>query len=633
MHKRLLLLLIGLTSFFVEVCMANCSSSKNPSEVNVFLDFNASWREVNVAKEQACKEGKALKVIPDWEDRVHFSKVAEDYVKAELRLNHCQDDECKKKQERIMEVKSQQMSAFKRPMLDKNLLSREMAALEEQYPHLDIGRLVLSGHDGGGNFDGYSGQLSRQEIYDVFKNYPEKRESIQGLYLLGCNSGTTQELALWNNIFPAAIFINGYEGQGPLNFREKGLNYFKSSLETENEIYEARTKEQIVEQLKSIAHIEESYSGIKVNCFGILNDRGEPLEMNAFGMPVDRGSFIRDDPTAGCHDPIFEKKYESFQKYYNGILEIPEDSGASSPVRGLYNFASSKAHCMQYQDEFKIPKNAVFGLNFFHDFKKNALRASETYKKKMLEDGLFDLDSLYDDYIRFLKDREDDRGLNFKVRGLFNSISGGIKELSLEQVWDMVDKIDDELFKFKSNEDEYKQKLVDALKVTAWNNKSGKVESKTILNLFAEDKENSLPSKEEFKSKYGAIVNRFNRKSREFISYIPDSETESLGSGDMLINSSRAEILDDFHKRKKRALDSYWNNHNRTAHLLSNDEDPFMAVIFQKSSALNNRIMKGIDYYQSGVVDLSCVPFNWHEENAQGSSKIGDGNPCTLPSI
>ncbi len=613
-------------------CWGSCSSVKAPSEVNVFLDLNASWREVKIAEEKACREGKSLRVIPDWDERVEFSKVAEDFAKADQRLESCLDEKCREKEEAKKEKYSQKMATFKRPRLDKELLSKEIAQLATDHPNIDIGRLVISGHDGGGNFDGFNGQVSRLEIYEAFKDFPKKRESIHALYLLGCNSGTTQELSLWNNIFPKSVFISGYEGQAPFNYRKKGLDYFRSSLDQEEEIFNAQTKEQLIEQLHAIDHIKESYSGIKINCFGILNDKGLPLEINAFGIPVDQGSFIREDPAAGCHDPIFEEKFTTFQQYYNGILPIPFDSGPSSPVRGLYNFASSKAHCMQYQEEFAIPKKAAFGLNFFHDFKRNALLASESYKESIADETFLNKDKIYQDYIQFIDKQMSEKDDYAKASRYFNDITPHLNQMSLEELWVIIDKVEADLEGKSAQESSYKQILVDGLKVMVWNSKEESVSKESILKIFNQEVQQK-PSREEFNKKYGELIDRFNSKGRELLNYIPDEKTSMLSRDVMLKDATRAQIMADFHERKIRSMDTYWDNHHRLASSLQQYDDPFMAVLFTKSTEANAKIMQGLDHYQKGVVDFTCVPFNWHERQERGSDKIGNGDPCVLPSI
>ena len=616
-----------------------CDEVKTPSEVNIFLDFNASWKEVKTAQDAACAQGKSLKIIPDWPAREEYSKHAQKLTQTQIIYDNCKIDSCFKEKEQEMLGLQAKMKEIGNISLSEEELKKELTQLKTNYPETDIGRLIISGHDGGGNFSGYNGELSREKIYKVFDQFPDQRSSIKSLYLLGCYTGTTQELALWNHIFPNALFVNGYEGQAPYNFRQKGLDYLRSSLEREEDIMSSHSKEELVAHLSQIQHIQTSFTGLRIRCPGILNDQGEGLELNAFGLPTDKGDFIRDDPAAGCDSISFEKSHALFFQYYSGELEIPTDTGSSSPVRSLYNFASSNAHCMEYQKEFSIPKSVAFGLNFYHSLKKNAVRSSDIYHTSLVDFTEMKMDNLYGQYLESLQDNDQEKEDSLKAHELFESLlkQHGLNDPNLNKgdLWQIVDKIEVDFKEPVSDEDKHKKILADALKVTLWNSRGDTLNSSDILETLKPVMSEKVKTREEFDVEYAGTVAHLNDLNQKLVDLIPHSQTRLMNADEennkLLSDASRAELMADFHIRKKEASDIYAANYNfMISKFLNRDNDPFMDLLLKKSDEMKRKAMQGIDYYQSGVVDLSCVPFAWHDVLDDDDSNLGVGNPCAL---
>ncbi len=612
-----------------------CRVPKRPVEVNVFLDFNASWREVKVAQEEACKQGKALRVIPDWSQRVAFSQMAEEHTKLELRLEACVDEECIEQTENKMGRVVASMEEFHAPRLERESIDRELRAIEQEFPDADLGRLLISGHDGGGNFNGFHGGLSRQEIYEVFDGHPRLRESVKGLYLLGCNSGTTMELSLWGSIFPKATFVSGYEGQAPLNFRAKGLDYLASSLRREEEIMAAKTQKEVEDRLLQIDHIREGFTGLRLICPGLGSGDGAAVELNAFGLPQDKGSFLRSDPTAGCHSEKFEENHEKFLKYYHGQMPIPHETGPSSPVRALYNFASSNAHCMKFQEEFKVPVNVAFGLNFYHAFKRNSIKSTQNLKDQLREELEMDIDRLYDQYDEHIKEVMQ---LNKKMEEagkIFEKLHGDkSKVYTTEQMWDVINTME-EFWKNDLEEGSPRQLLLDTLKVAMWNGTGESISHREVMSLFknAAGKADK-PSRRSFRKKYGPMVEKLNKLNKEFYNLLPEEQGQLLSAQasqrKLLKDATRAELLNDFTIRNKEInrLRAQAN-----AHLLEqmdDSSDSFYGVITAKAFETKDKVNEAFSNYQSGAIDLECVPFTWHEELDADDPDLGKGDPCEL---
>lgn len=624
------------TVLLLEESMA-CNPPTSPSEVNLFLDLNASWREVAVAKEEACLQGKALRVIPDWSRREEYSRYAESHAKEQIRYDQCSSDTCRQRHEHNLIKYNHQMELLADDFLGAETLEQELDKLEREYPNLDVGRLIISGHDGGGHFSGKNGDLTRKQILDQFQNRPRLRESIQSLYLLGCYTGTTQELSLWNGIFPNASFVSGYEGQAPLNFRTKGLEYLRSSLQRESSILEAKSKEEIIQSLKQIEHIRSGFTGLRINCPGILDEAGKSLELNAFGLPEDNGDFIREDPSAGCTGTQFETMHSEYMKYYFGELEIPMSTGASSPVRGIYNFASSNAHCMEYQDEFKIPKGAAFGLNFFHAIKENSLHSSGIKKESLKDQGELDLKTLYDEYVKF-NQKENSSPERSMAKDLFSELLKGHtgESLTRDEMWNIVDKVEASMKAYPTDKgEEFKQVLADTLKVAIWNSTGEPFIISELMERISPSQQKPLLNRDEFDRKYGNITRSLNEDQKKFYDTLPDASsslyTQEGPSEKKLIDASRKEIMRDFHLRKIKTDNLYWKIQSDIINHLNQDQDPFANEIFKKVTQHTEQMLNTLQGHQNGVVDLNCVPFAWHERLGADDRKLGRGDPCSLP--
>lgn len=94
--------------------------------------------------------------------------------------------------------------------------------------------LVISGHDGGGNFDGEVGKLPRPAIQEIFS--ANRLQNLKGVYLLGCYSNVKHEALIWNDLFSQAKIIAGFDNKSPLNGDARNANLLNDLITIETDV-------------------------------------------------------------------------------------------------------------------------------------------------------------------------------------------------------------------------------------------------------------------------------------------------------------------------------------------------------------------------------------------------------------
>lgn len=99
-----------------------------------------------------------------------------------------------------------------------------------------IETIIISGHDGGGQFSGEKGSLSRYNIGSIAAENEEFKNSVRTVILLGCYTTVISQVNDWKSIFPNVDIIAGFDGAAPLSERPQGHKYLKELLNGEKEL-------------------------------------------------------------------------------------------------------------------------------------------------------------------------------------------------------------------------------------------------------------------------------------------------------------------------------------------------------------------------------------------------------------
>ncbi|AUN99360.1 hypothetical protein C0V70_14850 [Bacteriovorax stolpii] len=273
----------------------------------LFIDLNNVEQEIEVARKAAALRGEKLIVLPLDRDSYKNpvkSKLDQEYSRIYARYEMaCRNQESPACQKAATEVSEMEIRISKIPSVknyDAAKLQEDMATIKE-----NISSVMISGHDGGGNFTGEFGQITGREFLSSLKNF-SGRDDIRSLYLLGCNSATTHTLAaLWRNALPKAQFIAGYEGIGYLRDNGLGHAFIKNVMAEEQKIIASSTMADALKKFRALFSNDKTHNtaaSLVLNC-----DSANPIYLSSIN-PAKPFSEIY-----GC-DQDYKNKINSFLK-------------------------------------------------------------------------------------------------------------------------------------------------------------------------------------------------------------------------------------------------------------------------------------------------------------------------------
>ena len=320
--------------------LAVCTKKPDPKRAVIFVDTNNGPLEIKAAREAACLRGDSFVVIPDGES--------------------CKTDCRSDLSEKLKELKTKGAAPVS---------------------------LIISGHDGGGDYSGTKGSLSRTEITSLFnEEFPEFKNTMESLYLLGCYTGVKFEVFSWMAGFPQLKFIAGYEGSAPASDKLAGHSYVQQLMLKEKQITSRKTQAAITADIESVPGMSVLTSGISVlqnQC--IDPETNKPKEFYYRSKP-EEGAKMEILNSKDCVEKVAQvrKKTAEFSKYFEGELPVPADT-AGGALRQLYNFIRSSEHC--YKDQYDIPSgDQVLGMLFYPGYSSNIARFLDEEARKLLDD-------------------------------------------------------------------------------------------------------------------------------------------------------------------------------------------------------------------------------------------------------
>lgn len=318
---KLLLLMLVCSSFAFS---QTCKTPVDKNKVVLFIDTNNSAQEIKTARAAACARGESLISLPH--DLTPKSNVSADQFKAGLQ----------------------------------HLKTKGMKPTS----------IILSGHDGGGSYSGETGYLTRKDITKTIEEFPEFKESVESLYLLGCYTGVKFEVFSWMAAFPKLRLIGGYEGSAPLSARQAGHDYLTALMLQEKKLSAESDSKKIQKALDAVKNINMLTSAIAVHAPACLDEKQNPLDFYFRSKPESGPRFeVLDSKDCVQRMKELPKNISEFNKYYNGTSEIPADT-ANGPLRQIYKFFRGSEHC--FKDAQEIPSgDQVLALLFYNGYTAN----------------------------------------------------------------------------------------------------------------------------------------------------------------------------------------------------------------------------------------------------------------------
>ncbi len=392
-----LLIIISLPSW------ANCPNKINPARVMLFIDANFGDMEIAAAQKAACNRGERLEVVPKtWKQYSAFQKAVETSTNA---MNACMtkfpnasasfyspnptSTECAAEFKSFKETnaKMREFTGKQKPVAEQ--VKERMDELSKE--KVKLTNLTLSGHDGGGQFGGQKGSISRSDVSAIMGKYPEMND-VQSLLLLGCYTGVQNEVSAWKGIFPKVKIIGGYDGSAPASNRVQGHKYITNILNKEKVLLSLKNKTTVDQDVKRmINNLGDLHSAVYID----LACKEEDDEFY-YASKSDR-KFNKLN-LSDCEKAIIEM--EQLKPYYNqlysGEIEPPTVT-SSGDARNLYDRVRTHEHCITPSGMFggyanEMNSNGAFNLLFWHGVKENF---ANFYDKDMqeAEDILKDLNA------------------------------------------------------------------------------------------------------------------------------------------------------------------------------------------------------------------------------------------------
>lgn len=338
--------------FIAYSAFAECKRPVDSKKVMIFVDINGNELEYKRMEQAACERGETLKVLPNnYQKVVRLNKeLAAESSKGNRTCTRSPDSaKCKQMMKKVEDLSTRfKILSESSTMPNKDNLRKLVQ--ETDASGSSITNLSFSGHDGGGNFGGSFGSLSKEEVGVIFRDFPNQRDSVQSLLLLGCYTGVVSEIKDWRGKFPQAKLIAGYDGQAPLGDKLAGHSYISDILNKEQVIVRETEKKKLFDLLQNgIRNIRELSAAIYVDPY--CSDEGNTNSY--YYRPQKRGDQrFRMFDDEGCLKVIHQSGEirDRLSLYLTGDVAISNNTHGTE-LRNIYNFARENSHCFKNENE------------------------------------------------------------------------------------------------------------------------------------------------------------------------------------------------------------------------------------------------------------------------------------------
>jgi len=346
---------------FVSIKSWACTQKVDESKVMLFVDTNFSDLEIETAKRAACLRGEKLVVVPKT-----YKQYTAQIRQIETKLNAVK--RCRQNCDAVSkEYADAQMELLKKREEEgslKELIKKELE--DTRKSNAKVTNFLLSGHDGGGNFGGYKGSVSREDISDIMNEFADIND-VSTLMLLGCYTGVQKEIVNWKGIFPKVRMIGGYDGSAPLSDKPMGHHYLEDLLTKEKSLLQQADEKQLNQYVKAnIRGLHSMHSAVYLepSC-------SEEEESNAmyYGSLTNKKFSSFDLNQCMSKAKVINSVKTQYMKFDSGEVEPPK-SPSDPAIKTVYDQARSLEHCFEQLD-VPVNVNSLFNLRFYEAVKEN----------------------------------------------------------------------------------------------------------------------------------------------------------------------------------------------------------------------------------------------------------------------
>lgn len=248
--------------------------------------------------------------------------------------------------------------------------------------------MTISGHSGGMSFHGEKGTLDLKFLADTLKNSPSK-DSMQSLYLLGCNAGNKSKILFWKESLSNLKFIAGFDGIAPLGHNQLGLNLYADALKKENTILYSQTVSKFKSSMESLQNVKSFPFSLYAKC----GDTGGEYLYRPKAVDTAKFAEFNLEECVSNKTKFTKELLPEIEEYMSGKKEATALNPSSGRLREIYVFARQNEHCFTEFDTSVPDGDALLHLRFMKDFNvnfakyyKNDFEKLKTEVDKLLKD-------------------------------------------------------------------------------------------------------------------------------------------------------------------------------------------------------------------------------------------------------
>jgi hypothetical protein len=273
----------------------------------------------------------------------------------------------------------------------------KLSQLDQYFSDLDhkgftIDKLIISGHNGLGDFYGDIGFLPISELEAIIKKHPRLQKGIRGLYIWGCYATTPFKVqTIWLPFLPQLEIVSGFNGLSPKSSSNRNVSYLMSILKLSAFL-------SLPENAKNAVSKVSDIPGLDHLNFAVYLQRADLFMSKKGNGPIEeikRKNCERAKNNVAAARSVFDCYFNAKDQ---ACLNVPKDE-FNSNLRSTYNFLQASDGCGKEYGDFpsaavtirlikfrKILKNYTLYFKEDIDILKILLKDYETYRKLEVPD-------------------------------------------------------------------------------------------------------------------------------------------------------------------------------------------------------------------------------------------------------
>ncbi|MEK2689254.1 hypothetical protein [Bdellovibrio sp. GT3] len=304
------------------------------------MDLNGNPKEIEAAKAAASLRGEKVIAIPEVTKEIAANQIAlkaktekanEEYFRKGCSKRNSESAACSSASKYLNEAMANENEFRQKYQLDREKLDKFLKDLKNKDVHLSS--MVVSGHDGNGQFGGIYGDLSDKDLASAFSSNPPLGDGIRSLALWGCYTANLSSLSMyWKKSFPQVEVVVGFDKKGPLGNSPANWALLKDFLTQEKKLSAIKDENELQKALKRLDGVRITDAAI---CVGDkFSNKSVTMDLKNV-QSMCQGAYLKD-----------AKIYTCYLNAETGC-ENPPANTSNSELRRFYEQLQDYAHCKE----------------------------------------------------------------------------------------------------------------------------------------------------------------------------------------------------------------------------------------------------------------------------------------------